>query len=499
MPGAIERGRSERRVAERDLIDAPGAGPAAMRGSLLRVAGYVAGLGLALIAAPLIVRYLGDAEFGRYSAVLATIVIVGGLTEGGVNTVALRELSAATDRDERRRLMSDLLGLRLAASVGGVAIAVGFTAAAGYGPALVLGTLLAGAGMLLAVTQTLLATALQSRLRFGWAAAIEVVRQAVSTLLIVVLVVADAGVVAFLAVGIPAGLAALALTVPKVRGMVSLRPAFHPRRWGALVRDTAVFAIAIAVNTLYFRVALLVMAVVATAIETGYFAISYRVMEVLVGVPALLVGAAFPIVSRTARSDRVRFQYAASRLFELGVLAGTLAALALFVCAPFAIEILTGHADHPSTVVLQIQSAALIASFVAAATGFPLLSMKRNVETLIANCTSLVVALALAFALAPDFGARGAAIAAVTADFALAAVNTAALVRRGGPQLPLSVVPVAVVAGAPALVAALLLDVHPLIEGAVATLVYLAVLAAVHRFPPEVRELLRGTAPAEGR
>jgi O-antigen/teichoic acid export membrane protein len=488
-PGSSVRGQS---VPEVDILDTAAAGPTAIRGGVLRTAGFVGGLLLALASAPLLVRHLGDAEFGRYSAVLAVIMIVAGLTEGGVNTVALRELSATTDPGDRNRLMGDLLGLRLILSAVGVGVAVGFSVVAGYGGDLVLGTFLAGLGLVAAMTQTLVATVLQSRLRFGWAALIELARQAVSTGLIVVLVLAGSGVVAFLAIAIPAGLGSLAFTVLLVRGTITLRPAFHPRRWVPLLRDTAVFALAIAVNTLYFRITLVIMSLVATASETGHFAISFRVMEVLVAVPVLLIGGAFPIISRAARSER--FDFSAGRTFELGVYAGALAAVCLVLSAPFAIEVLVGRSDHPSVVVLQIQSVAIIASFIAVATGYPLLGMRRHRETLIANCASLLVVVILALALTPEWGARGAAIAAVIADFTLAGANAVFLVRQGGPRLPLTSLGVALLAGLCGYVVGTFVGIHPLIEAAAGGAIFLAVLALLGRFPPEVREVLRRPA-----
>jgi O-antigen/teichoic acid export membrane protein len=474
-----------------DLIDTAQAGPAAMRGGLLRTGGYVAGLLLALVSAPLLVRYLGDETFGRYSTVLAVVAIVAGLVEGGVSTIALRELSTTRVPAERDRLMRELLGMRLTFCLIGVILAVGFSAVAGYGPSLVLGTLLAGVGMVIQLTQMLVVTALQSRLRFGWGAVIEVARQFVSTALIVALVLAGGGVVAFLATGIFAGAAALGLTMWLVRGDISLRPTLHPRHWAPLLRDTAVFAVAIAVNTLYFRLSLIVLGLVSTDAAVGEFSISYRVMEVLIGVPGLLIGAAFPIVSRAARDDRARFEYATGRIFELGVLMGALFALTVCLGAPFAIQVLTGQRDHPSVGILELQSVALLAAFVAAATGYPLLSLKRNRETLIANCVALVAVLALSFALSPSLGAKGAAAAAVTADYALAIVNALMLVRRGGPRLPLSILPVALIAGAAGFGAGRLVGIHPVIEAAVGALVFLAIVGLARRFPPEVRELLK--------
>jgi len=474
-----------------DILDSEAAGPTALRGSILRAAGFVGGLLLTLASAPLLIRHLGDAEFGRYSAVLAVIAVVAGLTEAGLNTIALRELSALKDPVEQRQMLRDLLGLRLVLALVGVAAAVGFSAAAGYGEGLVLGTLLAGVGLVVLVTQTLLASVLQSRLRFGWAALIDLTRQAMTTGLIVALVLLDGGVMAFLATAIPSGIVALAITVALLRGSVSLRPSFHPRRWLPLLRDTLVFALAVAVNSLYFRISLLIMSLVATAEQTGQFAVSFRVIEVLIVVPTLLIGAAFPLISRSARWDPERFQFGVARLFELALFVGVLIGLCLLLASPFAIEVLVGSSDHPSVGVLQIQSAAIIASFIASATGYPLLSLHRHRETLWANCASLVVAAGLTFALAPGLGARGAAIAAVVADFTLAGTNAVLLVRNGGPSLPLGAVPVALAAAVFGYGAGVLVGVHPLVEAAVGGTVFLAVLAVLGRFPPEVRELLR--------
>lgn len=477
-----------------DIVGTSDAGPAAIRGGILRAAAFAGGLLLGVVAAPLLIRHLGDADFGRYSAVLAVIMIVNGLTEGGINTVAMRELSARSDPAERDRVMRDLLGLRMVFSAVGVVLAVAFSAAAGYGGTLVLGTFIAAVGMATVVAQTLVATVLQSRLRFGWAALIELIRQALVAGLIVALVVLDGGVLAFLAAGVPAAVVALGVTVALVRGTITLRPAFHPRSWMPLLRETIAVAIAVAVNAIYFRVALVVTSLVAAAVETGTFAISYRVMEILAGVPALLLGAAFPIVSRAARSDRARFEYASERMFELSVLLGALGALLLALAAPFVIEVLTGDRHHPATVVLQIQSAAVLASFVASGAGFPLLALGRFREAVVANCVPLVLVVVLALALAGPYGAQGAAIAATAADFALAATTAVLLVRKGGPSLPLSVLPVALVAAACGLGAGLLVGVHPLIDATVGGLVYLAVLGLLRRFPPEVRELVRKRA-----
>lgn len=473
-----------------DLIDSDEAGGTALRGGVMRTIGFAAGLVLSLVSAPLIIRHLGDDEFGRYSAVLAVVAIVGGLTEGGVNTVALRELSVARDREQRDRLMGDLLGLRLVLTGIGVLLAMAFVVLAGYSPPLILGTALAGVGLIFALAQSLLASVLQSQLRFGWATLIDFLRQVVTVGLVVALVIGGTGVVPFLAISIPAGLVVLAITIYLLHGDIALRPAFHPNRWVPLLRDTAVFAVAVAVNTLYFRITLVLMSVVAVASETGYFAISFRVMEVLVNLPAILLGAAFPIISRTVWTDRPRFEQTTARMFSLALMLGTLITVLLVLGAPFAIEVLAGSQDHPSTDVLQIQAAGIIATFVASATGYPLLSLHRNRETLVANTICLATAIALALALTPGWGAEGAAISAVTAELFLATATTIALVVRAGVRVPLREIPIIIGAGLAALGFGVAVGVHPIVQATVGGAGFLGLLIALGRFPPEVRELL---------
>ena len=68
----------------------------------MRTASLVGGMLLALASTPLLIRHLGDADFGRYAAVIAVVTIVGGLMDAGISTIALRELAVITDRARAR-------------------------------------------------------------------------------------------------------------------------------------------------------------------------------------------------------------------------------------------------------------------------------------------------------------------------------------------------------------------------------------------------------------
>lgn len=472
-----------------DLVDTSAAGPAALRGSVLRGGAYATTIALSLISAPLLIRHLGIAGFGRYSTVIALVTVVSGLTDAGLANITLREWTTRRGED-RVHIMRSLLGIRIELSVAGIAVGVAFAALAGYRSVLVLGTLIAGAGMALQVLANILYVALEGELRFGWASVIDISRQVVSVALIVVLVLTGAGMLPFFAVSIPAGLATLGLTVAVVRGRMPLAPRLRGGERWSLVRDTLPYAAAIAVNTIYFRVTIIVMSLIATAQQTGYFATSFRVVEVLIGVPSLAIATAFPILSRAARDDAKRFTYATERILELALLAGMAVVLAVDLSAPLVIHYIAGPKGAPAVPVLRIQAIALLATFFATASGFPLLSLHRHTALLITNSTALAANVVLALILVPIDASHGAAIAAVVAESCLAVGQAALLVRTGCARVPVRSVAAVLLAG---LAGASLLLVPSLgsIPRTLGGLAIYAILITIFgRFPPELRHAL---------
>jgi len=479
-------------LATESVLDSAGAGRAAVRGSVLRSAGYVVGLALSLASAPLLIRHLGTVGFGRYITVISLVTVVAGLTEGGLNAIAIREYSARSGTD-RAMAMRDLIGIRLVLSLVGGLMAVGLAVAFGYPHPLVIGTAIAVAGQMLQVFQTLLGTSLQSEMRFGWVTALELVRQTITAALIIAMVLAGAGLLPFFFVPAAAGLATLSATMRLTRKLIPLRPAFHLGRWRPLLRDTLPFAAAIAVSVLYFRVGIIAMSLLATSVETGYFAASFRVIEVLVGVPALIASTAFPILARAAaRHDEQRLHYAAGRLIETTLVLGTFLSLSLALGAKPVIDVFAGARFAASIPVLQIQSIALIATCVAVAAGYVLLALRRHRAILMANGAALAVSVVLSVALIPPLDAQGAAIAVVLAEFTLAGSLVAVLVRarptllRGLLVRPFTIVAAGGVASAVALVPSL----SPVEQVTAAAIVFTALLAVTGTLPPELRELV---------
>jgi O-antigen/teichoic acid export membrane protein len=478
-------------VTEPHALDHPEAGGRALRGGTARTAGFLVGMGLLAAATPLVIRHLGLVEYGRYVTILTIVTLAGGLTELGINQLAVRELSADAGPAERERVLRLLYGLRVVSGTVTVLVAVGVCALAGYDTSLLGGAALAGLGLIVGGVQALFGTALQADLRLGALAFLEAGRQALSALLLVVLVLAGAGVVPFLAVQLPAAGLALVAAAWLVRGRFPWRPSFRMLSAWPLVRETAAYAAAVALGIVYFRVATAAMPFLSTDVETGYFATSFRVIEILTAFPPLLIGAAFPILARSATTDAARFDAATRRIVELALQAGIALGLAVALAAPAIVQVLVGHGVPEVEDALRIQSIGLACTFVASAVGYALLSLKLYRTLLVREATALLVVLA-GLALIPSLGADGAAIAATAAEAALAIASLVALRRLRPAATGIGGVPVTLAALSVGGGLALLSGLPALAATVLALLVYGGILALAGRFPAELKALLPG-------
>lgn len=482
---------------ETQLLDTPEAGSAAIRGGAIRVAGFGAGVVITALSAALLFRHLAVEDGGRYVTVLALVSIVAGLTDAGLTGLATREL-VVRHPSERGPLLRNLIGLRIVLSVVGLAGAVAFAAVAGYGSAMVVGTALAGLGAVIQTFQNTLAVQLMVDLRLGWVTILELIRQLVLVIGIVVLVLVDAGLVPFLALLIPASLVAVGLTVWLVRGQVPMRPAFDWNEWRVLVRDVLPFAAIVLVTLIYFRIALIVLSLVSTARETGYFGASFRITEVLITIPQLAAASAFPIFVRAARDDHVRLAYGVGRMFHAMTVLGVALALALVLGAPFVIDVIAGPDFAPAAGVLRIQAVTLLAVFLVVTFNYALLSLRRQRTMLLITGGALAVNAIGAGVLGAAHGARGAALATMVADVIAAIASGVALSRAGLPVARwLRVVPRVALAALPAgaLWFAPLGDVPKAALGVAVYAVGLIILRAIpEELFVEARRLLRSTA-----
>ena len=481
--------------AEPDVLDTGRAGGMAIRGSALRLLAYGGALLLSLVSVPFMTRHLGVADYGHYVTVSSIIFIIGGITEAGLTNLGVREFTVLAG-DRREEFLRNLTGLRFALTAAGVAVATLFTWVTGAETVVVQGTLIAGVGLLLTLTQQTYAIPLSAHLRLGAVSTLELLKQALLTGSILGFVALGAGLLPFFVAWVISGVGVLLATLLVVRKVVPLAPAVSLVTWRQILRDVLPYALAAAVGLIYFRLAVILMSYVASDYQTGIYSTAFRVVEAVGVIPWLVISAGFPIVARAARDDESRLRYALQRLFEVSTIAGTLIALAIALGASFAIDVIGGLPEFEDSVpVLRVLGFALVTSFLVATWSFALLSLRAHGALLVSNAVAAVVALAGTLALEPVLDAMGAALATLAAESALALCYLVALRRRNAALSPaLMVVPKVVVAAAVGASAAFL-PAHAVVQTAVGVAAFGIVLLALRAVPPELMAALRRRDP----
>jgi O-antigen/teichoic acid export membrane protein len=477
-------------VAPPDILDTTDAGPAVIRGSLLRIGGYGLGTLATVTSSAVVIRHLGLIDTGHFTTVTALVTIIATISDLGLTGIAVREY-ASGPRPEGRLFLRNLLGIRITMALSGLALAVLFGLLVGYPDVMVIGTSVAGAGMLVFVVQDACTVPLQVGLRFGWVAGLQLAVQVGVAIEALLLALAGAGLLPFFALQLPVVVPALVVTAVVGGRDSRLLPKMDTRGWRRMVSRILPYSAAVVLSVLYFQIAQIMVSVLSSSAQTGYFGVSFRVLAAFTTVPPLLVSTSLPLLARAARDDKERFSYASRRLAETMMIAGCGVALGLFLGAGFAIRVIAGPGFGPSIEVLRILAFALLGTFVISARGYALLSLDRLRAILLSNAITLTVVVAAGAPLIGAYGAKGAAIAMVAGELTLALCCEWALSHtrpelRLGPGFVLR-------AGAATLLAggvAVALDVSPLASALLGLAIYIAALLAFGIIPAEIRQAL---------
>jgi O-antigen/teichoic acid export membrane protein len=466
-------------------IESRTAGDRIIRGGTLRAAGYLFSTGATAVAFALLLRHLGVVDFGKFSTVIALVTIASGLSEAGLQVIGLRRFTVASEK-QRTRLLGDLIGIRLAFTPVAVGACALFAVIANYSSVMVVGTLVAGAGAMVAVIAGTLAIPLAMHLRYIALTFVEVSRQLAIAIGIVVLVAVGAGLGPFFAVYLAAGVAMLILTAAVVGRRYMVLPHFNWAEWRPILVDAAPLALAIAINVLYLKVLIVMASLLTSAEELGLFATASRVTEVLVALPTFMVGVALPLLAHAGTHDEPRLAYALQRIAEVTLLVATGFVVILVVAAEPIIRVFGGPGYEGAVPVLRIQALALLGASMTQAWIQAIVAVEAQRALVAVNALALGSVLVLGGIFIPTLDAQGAAIAAACGEAIMAVAMLRALVRaRSGLRPDLRFAWRVLLAGGIALLP-MLLPIAPAVEGVLAAALYVGTAFLLRAVPVEV-------------
>jgi O-antigen/teichoic acid export membrane protein len=483
-----------------DVLSGPDLAGRVVRGGVMRVIGFGVVNLLGLAGSVVLLRYLGVDDYGRYGTVIALVGIASGLGDVGLNVTGSRELALMSTDQERRHLMGSLLGARLLLLTATVVASVVFAALAGYDSAMLVGTAVAGAGAVLVGAQATLTLPLVVQLRNGLLSVNEVFKQLILLVGIVALVAAGTGLTSFFVIQLAVGAGALLVVPLLVDRRLLAWPSLSRQDLRHLAFTAFPVALAAILTTFYMRVLVVIASLLTSAHETGLFVISARVVEMISGLAMLIMGVILPVATVAARDDRPRLQYVLAHTTKLALLGGGLLALVVVVAARPIVVVLGGEQFAGAASVLRLQGPVVLTTFLVYAwTAFLIADGQRRalVQCMLVGTLAL---LAAGVTLIAQFDARGAALAAITADVVLAGVILRAVRRVGDGSIGIGAGYVAryaaVLAAAGGAALAVLAAAPAVIATIAAAAVFVAGAFALRIVPSELTALIPRRSPA---
>jgi len=248
-----------------------------------------------------VIRQLGDVHFGRYSAAMAYVAIFGIFTDWGMSPYAVREM--AKDLDRTAWILPNIIALRVVFSLVIAVIAPLVALWLGKDRDMVLGIIIASAGLILYAFQGPLDSALVARERLDYTSLFGLVNQLVFWVLGVVLLTGGLGFIGLIIASL-AGVAVVGLLSGRVLLRMDLgQLVLSVRRWPQLLLAALPFGIGDIAGMFRDRFDTVLMSFVLTDAAVGWYNVPWALMNMILLIAQSIAIAMYPSMVRSHTSN----------------------------------------------------------------------------------------------------------------------------------------------------------------------------------------------------
>jgi O-antigen/teichoic acid export membrane protein len=427
-----------------------------------------------------VVRELTVDEFGRFQFILALLSIIGFIADLRLSRIVLRDLMEA-DADAAGHIVGSYLGLRLVIGVVSYVVAMAWVLVGGYPDDVVLGTAVAGLNLVILSGAFAIILLFEARLWLRDVATANVLGQVLQFVLTIVVAVAGIASILWFSWTTVANAVVLTLWLAFVTGR-TLRIRIHvePARWWVWMREVAPLALGAALDTIYFRIDIVMLSLLDTYRAVATYSVGYKFSDLLGAVPLAVVTPALTMMVAAWPADPTGFRRTFRHALVILSVGAVGAAVGFVVWAEPLVSFLYTDKYAGATDAARLLVVGQGLHFFTLLAFSTLVAVGRNRLYPIAMLAGVVINVVLNIILIPDYSYLGSGWATVVTELLVLIVLAIGVARIPGVlPFPWNAMAKCVAAGAVAgLVGWALLDRVPWpVGGLVTGLVY---LGAVH-------------------
>jgi O-antigen/teichoic acid export membrane protein/glycosyltransferase involved in cell wall biosynthesis len=451
--------------------------------SIVQIGGSALAAAISFFTFAAMTRGLGPDDYGAYVAATSFLFLPIVLSDFGLATTVLRDIS--TRPHDTEGVMRRSVPLRAALSAAAVAVMVVIGLVMPFDEKTKLAILIWSVGAWATLMNVAVLPVLQAQLRMHWAVAANVAGRAVSLVLTLGALSAGIGFTGVVWAQVIGVAVTFLVDLAIVGRLVSLRPIVDLPYWKTAVRGSVVIGLAIGLGQIFFKVDGVILALVRPGEEVGFYGAAYKFLELSDLIVAAIALSVFPALTHYAATNDPAFRPLVQRTFDILLAVATLVSLVFLIFPTQLIALTAGSEFEAGADALRLLAPYPMLFFVNALIWRVLIAHGHDRVLLAIAASVLTLNIALNVALLPPYGFRAAAVTAVASE--VVSITAAVIILRRRQRLVPSLRyggAIAIAAAAMAAVA-LLLPVPWAIAAGAAGVVYAAVLLVL---PGTVRE-----------
>jgi O-antigen/teichoic acid export membrane protein len=246
----------------------------------------VAGFGW--LGTVLMVRHLTDSQWGELSFVLSLLSLVGFVSDLKLSRIVLAEVIAS--EEGAGDVVGSYVGLRSVIGLVSYAVALAWVIVGDYSSHVVLVTAIAGLNLVILSAGWGIGLLFEARLwlrSIAWGIFLGQALQFTITVAAIVLGHASVAAFAWATVANSAFFVAFLLAAGRHGGRLRVR--VQPAKWGVWLKEAAPLALGSALDTVYFRLDIVMLSLLGTFTAVGVYSVGYKFSDLIGAIPAAVI------------------------------------------------------------------------------------------------------------------------------------------------------------------------------------------------------------------
>jgi O-antigen/teichoic acid export membrane protein/glycosyltransferase involved in cell wall biosynthesis len=394
--------------------------------TVVQIGGNVLGAAISFFTFVAMTRGLGPDSYGDYVAATSFLFLPIVLSDLGLATTVLRDISARPVDTEA--VMRRSVPLRAVLSAVAVAVMVLLGLIIPFDEQTKLAILIWSVGAWATLMNVAVLPVLQAQLKMHWAVSANVVGRTVALALTLGALAADLGFSGVVWAQVIGVVVTFFFDLAVVRRLVPLRPILDLPYWRTLVRGSIVIGLAIGLGQVFFKIDGVILALVRPAAEVGFYGAAYKFLEVSDLLVAAIALSVFPMLTHYASTGSDNLRPLVQRTFDILLAVSAAVALVFLLFAEELVVLSSGQEFAAGADALRLLAPYPVLFFANALMWRVLIAAEHDRVLLKIAASVLTLNVALNVALLPPYGFRAAAVTAVASE--VVSITASAIVHR---------------------------------------------------------------------